>query len=312
MIENQIYRFFEFIGKRNPRIGGKLRDDILDIGTSPRPTPKLFILGTYGFEECFFLYDIHPAYGRNIHDPEYPIECEIASPILETIFDNARQRPEVRFLQTIQGLSVYREIPIEFGILRLGKLPERRPHGDQPCEKSPFVPIIGIYGGILIDGVLVMFRRKERIACDKEEVRLHKSVRIDGGHKGHAIIELLHFHVPFYRISDIRSLYLTFTWDSGRMDDIHDLDGRSSGISSPYPVCILHSPWSTFLGCQKNNDILFIGIIVCDDGFDILRNDIIWFGIDRNDYDMLQVLRFSKNHRIIRIVLFIGAKKGDI
>lgn len=62
--------------------------DILDVSTSPAPAPELLILGSDGSIEIGFVDEIHLAYGRCVDDTKSPTPSEVASPVLEAIFDD--------------------------------------------------------------------------------------------------------------------------------------------------------------------------------------------------------------------------------
>lgn len=93
MIQDEIGRLPDLLPSADLAIPDELRDDILDIRATPGPPAKLLVLGFDRPPEIGLLDDIHLHDRRDIHDPEYPIEGEIAPPILESVLDDRGFRP---------------------------------------------------------------------------------------------------------------------------------------------------------------------------------------------------------------------------
>lgn len=88
MIIDEIGSFSDFFPFWDIFCFHELWYDILDVGTSPAPASELLILRSDGSIEIGFVDEIHLAYGRCVDDTKSPTPSEVASPVLEAIFDD--------------------------------------------------------------------------------------------------------------------------------------------------------------------------------------------------------------------------------
>lgn len=311
MIEHEISGFSEFFPKFNFLVFGKFRDDILDIGTSPWPSAKLFVLRSNCFPHIRFLDDIHFAHGRHIDNTEYSVECKITPPVLESILDDTREWPIIGFFEAVETHTIDGEVPIKFRILGLGELPERRPHSDESCKKCPFVPIIGIHRGKLIDGIVWKFRCQKRMRDNEEEIFLDLGVTIYRRHKCGFFVKFPFFGKFFDRIGDIWSLYLSFSLYIDRMRNTENLDSFSRKILK-YFFRDTDGVFPSFFRSEEYGDIFFIGVVIANNSIDVVLDYIIWLIVEGNNDDMFQIFCFILDNIGFQEILFISFEEGNV
>ncbi|EKD44627.1 MAG: hypothetical protein ACD_71C00069G0002 [uncultured bacterium (gcode 4)] len=311
VIEHEISRFSEFFSKLDFFVSGKFWDDVLDIGTSPWPSTELLVLRTNRLPHIDLFDYVHFADRRDIDDTKYSIECEITPPILEAILDDTREWPIIWFFETIEAHPIDGEVPIKFWILRLGELPEGRPHGDQSCEKCPLMPIIGIDGSELIYGVMWEFCTQKVITDNQEEIFLDLRVTIYRCYKCGFLIEFPLFCEFLDSVGDIWSLYFSLSWDITRMGDTENLNPLVRELFQ-YFFRNTDRLFSSFLGSEEYDDIFFIRVVIANNSIDVIFYDIIRLIVEGDNDNVMEIFCPILNNARFQKVLFIGFKKGDI
>lgn len=79
------------------------------------------------------------------------------------------------------------------------------------------MPVIGIHGSELIDGIVWELRTQEEITHNQKEILLYFCITIYRCHERSFFVKLSFFGEFFDGISDIRSFYFSFSRDIARM-----------------------------------------------------------------------------------------------
>lgn len=91
MVIYQVDGFSDFFCFWDVFISQKLWDDVLEIGTPPAPSTELFVLGSDGFIEIFFVDEVHLTDRRGMDDAKFSSPSEITPPVLKSVFDDRCQ-----------------------------------------------------------------------------------------------------------------------------------------------------------------------------------------------------------------------------
>ncbi len=202
-------------------------------------------------------------------------------------------------MQTLQWLTIYCKVAIEFWILAFEELPHSRSDSDKSSKKCPSDPVVRVDRCILIDRSVSLIGREKYGWRDREKSLLHLGIGIDRRDESMLRIESDHLLILFHHIGDIGSLHTSFSLDSIRMDDIHDTDS--------FPAMVLHymsrvslSIWSTCLGREEDSDVFSIAILGRYHRKDTLFDDIVRLSIYRYDDDVLEIFPVSLDRLIMR------------
>ena len=106
------------------------------------------------------------------------------------------------------------------------------------------------------------------------------------------------------RVGDIGSLHSSFVRQISWVDDIDYVDPLASVILDNI-LCMRLGVWCTRLGREKYGDILPIEILSREEREDILLDHVIWFGIYRDDDDMLELGSSLHDDRITREITLL-------
>ncbi len=214
MIIDKVGDFSNFFPAGDPIVCYKSRKHKLYICTSPRPTPELLVLRTDSSVYIFFIDEVHLTYCWRVDDSEFSIPTKITPPVLHTVFNNRSLAPIIRFVQTLEALSVYREVTIKFWILTLKKLPKRCTHSDDTSKKMSIFPIVRVHWSILIDCMIAVVSTEEGRCHNRKKVFFYLGICIDSWDKCMSWIEGNCLLIFFYGICDIWSLYFSLVLES--------------------------------------------------------------------------------------------------